>query len=404
VSHTRTVLLLCLLACCSGDGTKPRPPTAGGTITFTNIGAFGWWGRRLESDPAVTPNDPRCDVQAEFVDLGPQGGQVFCCRGRHDTTTDVLSPFDEQMALIMRGPLAVRALAVYQPGAGAGVWSRVSLWDESQAVGIKFTGPGDASSFTGRVGDGCQWYAMLPTPFPCGPGSEPFCPASGPDLHYAGWAGSKLVVFDASMPPWDDAALEASRCSTGPNPADAPWIGFSASELMRDGSGKYFPCHCYDNANRPDGAGCGEINLFEAVPEAEGEHGNRNILSTGLRSFQFGSLGGHVCGVARCDVNTFPARADLMDACSQSPIVGGATLTAGAAGPCPVWRRPRDRRFFFVLLDQTSRSIQVGIVHPQAVPSAAAALLPALPTEISRATVDALLALRLPTRAAEVAQ
>ncbi|HEV8550741.1 MAG TPA: hypothetical protein VGQ57_16965, partial [Polyangiaceae bacterium] len=63
---------------------------------------------------------------------------------------------------------------------------------------------------------------------------------------------------------------------------------------------------------------------------------------------------------------------------------------------CPVWRRPEGDRYFFILLDETERTIQVGILHPQNLPNAAHPVLPELPGSVPRAAIDALLALRLP--------
>jgi hypothetical protein len=51
---------------------------------------------------------------------------------------------------------------------------------------------------------------------------------------------------------------------------------------------------------------------------------------------------------------------------------------------------------FLVLLDVPSRSVQLAMVHPEAVPAALAPLLPALPGSLDGTTLDALLALRLP--------
>ncbi len=56
------------------EPTNTGAPTRGGTLTFTNIGAPGYWGRRIEAEPG----DPRCDVQSETIDFG--WGSEFCCR------------------------------------------------------------------------------------------------------------------------------------------------------------------------------------------------------------------------------------------------------------------------------------------------------------------------------------
>ncbi|AGP34555.1 DUF2403 domain-containing lipoprotein [Sorangium cellulosum] len=375
------------------------PVTRGGTMTFQNIGAPGYWGRRIEAEPG----DPRCDV--ESATLSFSWGDEFCCRTRHEVTSASLSPFNEQMTLILRGPLRVKQLAVYQPRGAGDRWVRRSFWDRRapQALAdLKLTGPDGAGAFTGDLGNACHWYAMRDAPFPCGPGSDPYCPAGGPDVNYHGWEGSKLVVLLASMPYADDPSLAQLSCADGPSDGwtDAPWVGFSASELMRDGWGKYHPCHCYANTDPGVGDGCGEINVFETVSEAEGlEYGNRDILSTGLRSYQVGHLGGSVCGKQRCDVASFPDTADLLDACGQAALDAGAVLDAeDPGGGCPVWRRPLDDRFFFILLDEPKRTVQVGVVHPAAIPASASEIFPGLPEEVSQASMDRLAALRLPER------
>jgi hypothetical protein len=65
-------------------------------------------------------------------------------------------------------------------------------------------------------------------------------------------------------------------------------------------------------------------------------------------------------------------------------------------GICPMWRRPLDDRYFLILLDEPTRTVQVAIVHPQKLPAALANWLPTLPQEVPRSAIDALVALRLP--------
>ncbi|HBK45323.1 MAG TPA: hypothetical protein DDZ67_02570, partial [Xanthomonadaceae bacterium] len=67
---------------------------------------------------------------------------------------------------------------------------------------------------------------------------------------------------------------------------------------------------------------------------------------------------------------------------------------AGAAGP--VWRRARDDRYYLLLLDEQSRTVQVAVVHPGNIPAALKDVVPALPNSIERSAVDGLLNLRLP--------
>jgi hypothetical protein len=68
-----------------------------------------------------------------------------------------------------------------------------------------------------------------------------------------------------------------------------------------------------------------------------------------------------------------------------------------AGGPSAAFRRPESGyRYFLIALDVGSRTVQLGIIHPQNVPTPLAGLLPGLPASIPRATVDAVLGLRLP--------
>ncbi len=72
-------------------------------------------------------------------------------------------------------------------------------------------------------------------------------------------------------------------------------------------------------------------------------------------------------------------------------------MATPAGGPTAAFRRPESGyRYFLIALDVASRTVQLGMVHPQKVPASIAALLPGLPGVIPQATVDAVLALRLP--------
>jgi hypothetical protein len=115
-----------------------------------------------------------------------------------------------------------------------------------------------------------------------------------------------------------------------------------------------------------------------------------------VRSFQAGHVGGAVCG-SGCDRNAFPSDVEVVDACAKTAYSAGPELVVGGdTQGCPVWRRPDGDRYFFILLDERQRAIQVGVIHPGAIPAPAAALLPELPGSLPRSAIDALLALRLP--------
>lgn len=383
----------------AAEPTNQGPVTSGGSLTFINIGAPGYWGRRIEAESG----DPRCDVQAESINY-PWGGSDFCCRTKHVVTSDRITPFNEQLTLVLDGPMRVKQLTVYQPlGDVMGPWAIRSYWDRrahAQPFNLHFSGPNEQSVFAGDLGNNCSFFAMQERPFPCGPGSVPYCPGS--DLDYYGWEGSKLFVLLASMPYADDPSFAAPTCiqaDQNEREQDSPWIGVAPSELNRDGWSGYHPCHCFANADAGVGDGCGQINVFEVIAEASGARwGNRDIISTGIRSYQVGSLGGVTCGIQGCGIDQFPADADLLDANSLTAMAQGAQIDADhrqmAEGP--VWRRATDDRYYVALLDENTRTVQVMVLHPANLPAAVRALLPALPNELSRAVIDSLVSLRVP--------
>jgi len=379
--------------------TNTGPVTRGGTLTFTNIGATGYWGRRIEAQPG----DPRCDVQSETIDFG--WGSEFCCRTRHEVTSNQLTPFNEQLTMVLDGPLRVKQFAVYQPLSGnGGPWAIRSFWDRrtpEQPYNFRFSGPNEETVFRGDLGNSCTFFAMQQKAFPCGPGSDPYCPGS--DLDYYGWPGSKLVVLLASMPYADDPTMKPLSCNApgqDERQQDSPWIGISPSELNRDGWSGYHPCHCFNNTDNGQlGDGCGQINVFEVIAEASGPRwGNRDVISTGIRSYQVGSLGGVTCGIESCGIEKFPGDADLLDVNSLTAMNAGAVIDADnrAMKEGPAWRRAQDDRYYLFLLDEMSRAVQVAVIHPAQLPPAAKAIVPALPNTVPRAVIDGFLNLRLP--------
>ena len=128
-----------------------------------------------------------------------------------------------------------------------------------------------------------------------------FCP-DDPGVLHRGFAGSKLVVFLASMT-FDDARV--AGCDGDGAGKPGPWVAFVASELIRDGGRKWNGlCNCYSKTGSV-GDGCGEINVFEVVMD-DNEYSNREFASTGLRSFQAGH-GWRVCRrrVSTCSRRTW---------------------------------------------------------------------------------------------------
>ncbi|WP_437278681.1 DUF2403 domain-containing lipoprotein [Sorangium sp. So ce375] len=365
--------------------TEPSTPTRGGTMTFTNIGAPGWWPRRIDREPG----DAACDYKD-----GDDTWGGHCCMTEHHTTSDKLAPFDEEMTLIMKA-IRVKQLAVYQPGSDPAAWQMVSSWDARNGVGSNLLvteGQSTSADFTGDLTKrDCVTYFTQDKPFACGDGKDYYCP-DDPGIMHLGWAGSKLVVFLASMT-FDDAGVE--KCDGGGQGHPGPWVAFVASELIRDGGRKWNGlCNCYSKTGTV-GDGCGEINVFEVVMD-NNEYSNREFMSTGVRSYQEGHVGGSVCG-SGCDRDALADDVEVVDACAQKAYEEGPVIEAGGRSDgCPTWRRPIGDRYFMILLDEAQRTIQVAVIHPESIPSPAAEMLPGLPGRLSRGSIDAMLSMRLP--------
>jgi hypothetical protein len=363
---------------------QPSTVTRGGTMTFTNVGATGWWPRRLDR----AAGDPACDYKD-----GTDTWGGHCCQTKHATASTTLSPFDEEMTFILKA-IDVKQLAVYQPesASSGAAWRRVSAWDSrtKHSENLWFTtGGAGSTTFPGDLThDDCVGYLMQEPTYACG---DYYCP-NDPGIMHRGWSGSKLVVFLGSMV-FDDAGVAACSGSGAGQPG--PWVAFVASELVRDGGRKWNGlCNCYSKTGTV-GDGCGEINVFEVVMD-NNQYSNREFASTGLRSYQAGSAGGNVCQ-SSCRRDAFADDVEVVDACAGKAYAKGPQIAVGgSADGCPVWRRPDGDRYFLIALDEAQRIIQVAVIHPGNVPAAAATLLPTLPASVGRAGIQAILDLRLP--------
>lgn len=358
------------------------PPSSGGTITFQSIGATGWFPSRRDPDGGT------CDAFQSAT----------CCLAKETITSDALTPWDEDLILTLRGPMQVKQLVVYQPASGnSGNWDLVSAWDSRSASapqGMSFDGNGtDKSGFAGTVGTECLVNVSTKDVFACGPGSDPYCPppAAGKQATL-GWSGSKLFVMLASMPHASDVGSPCSKDNTG-NWYDAPWLGLSVGELVRAGS--FVSCQCY--AKDPNKGyladGCGQFNVFEVVND-NNAYKNLDVFSTNMIGYA-GYVGEGPCG-PQCDVSKLAADVDLIEKATDTAAAAGA-ISNPTKGPGAAFRRPElGYRYFVILLDVASRSVQLAIVHPQRIPSAIAPLLPALPASFDAQTLTSLRDLRLP--------
>jgi hypothetical protein len=358
------------------------PPSDGATITFEQIGATGWYPSRR--DPAAGP----CDA---YDNNG-------CCLAKQEVTSNQLTPWDQDLVMTLRGPMLVKQLAVYHPRSNdPSQWELVSGWDSQKAAlaqGITFDGKATPTeSFAGAVGSECLVNVSTASPAACGAGSVPYCPPPPPS-QYEGWAGSKLFVMLATMPHagTSKAPAACSKDTTG-NWYDASWVGLAIGELARAGSFATCQCFAKDPAKWYLADGCGQFNVFEVVND-NNQYSNLDVFSTNMIDYA-GYVGQGPCG-PKCAVSALDPKADLIDKQTFQEATQGAVATP-AGGPNAAFRRPESGyRYFVIAMDVGSRTVQLGIVHPQNVPAPIAGLLPGLPAVIPRATVDAVLGLRLP--------
>jgi hypothetical protein len=349
----------------------------GATITFQDVGGTGWYPSRR--DPATGP----CDVT----------NANNCCMTQHQLTTNQLTPWNEELSMTLRGPMVVKQIVAYQPGQGD-TWARVSAWDSrGTSEGLAFWGNDAQNGFSGRVGSVCEVEVAPDKPYPCGAGSVPYCP-TGNDKYY-GFAGSKLIVVLAWNPHTGTGVVDDVACD-GEDAGwhDAPWIGLTHGELVR--SGRYSGCHCWSkppNAYAQDG--CGQFNVFEVVND-NNSFANFDVFSTNLVSYA-GYIGEGPCG-GGCNATALPATADLLNKQNGGNMAATMGAVSGPGKPTgAAFVRPdQGFRYFVTLLDESTRTVQIALVHPSKIPPSVAALLPNFPLEIQRATIDALVGLRLP--------
>jgi hypothetical protein len=364
------------------------PVSNGATITFQMIGAAGMYPSRR--DPAVGP----CDVQKTGT---------TCCLTNHVVTGTQLSPWDEELSATLRGPMIVKQMVVYQPVAGlTGPWQLASKWDArtpTAPTNFAFSGaptPG-ASGFAGVVGNKCLVDVSTSKEFPCGPGSVPYCPTPGNGQHkYYGWAGSKLYIWLATMPHYGSGAITtAQNCNnaTTDNWYDAPWIGISHGEIVRQGL--YNGCHCYSYpANPNSGNGCGQLNAFEVVND-NNAYKNLDVFSTNFFGYG-GYVGEGPCG-GTCNVSSLAPAVDLVNKKTGTTEAAAGAISTPKMGPGAAFRRPATGyRYIVALYDVATRTVQLAFIHPSNVPASLAGLLPTLPQQIPQTTIDALVNLRLP--------
>lgn len=353
-------------------------PSNGATITFQEVGGTGWYPSRRD------PASGMCDVT----------NSNGCCMTQHALDSNALTPWNEELSMTLRGPMVVKQIVAYQPGAGD-QWARVSAWDSrGTSEGIAFWGNEAEDGFSGDIGSVCEVEVAPNKPYSCGAGSVPFCPAG--ENKYYGFGGSKLIVVLAWNPHSGTGVVDDVACGGASEGwHDAPWIGLTHGELVR--SGRYSGCHCWSKPGNPYAQdGCGQFNVFEVVND-NNDFANFDVFSTNLVSYA-GYIGEGPCG-GNCDASALPGTADLINKTGG----GNTAATMGAvSGPnkptnAAFVRPDQGYRYFVTLLDESTRTVQIALIHPSKIPASVATVFPNFPLEIPRASIDALIALRLPS-------
>jgi hypothetical protein len=178
---------------------------------------------------------------AKFPDL--------CTKGAIVPTTGALFPFNENQTLVVRGPLILSELSVFQKKAGSDLWTHSSdltslVWQENNYGSIKSLGTYPAA---GKVlENGREIFATLAA------------------------TGELLLVFKAQMPTATTAVYSAVSQD------DVPAVWLLNSKIFQAPSGQYF-CNCRGLGNP---GGCGELDIAEIVPEKKSE------VSTTIYSYE----------------------------------------------------------------------------------------------------------------------
>jgi hypothetical protein len=134
--------------------------------------------------------------------------------------------------------------------------------------------------------------------------------------------------------------------------------------------------------------------VFEVVND-NNQYANLDLFSTNLVSYA-GYVGEGPCG-DQCNASGLPATADLIDKTTGNTAATAGAVASPTRGPRAAFVRPdAGYRYFVTLLDVQTRTVQIALIHPGAIPSSIAALLPNIPEIIDRATVVAVVGLRLP--------
>lgn len=177
-----------------------------------------------------------------------------CVKGDIVPTSGALFPFTETQHLILRGPLLLSDLVVFEKKANATYWTRIAdlsslIWEESNyGSSINL---GKYPLVDKVLENGREIFTALPN------------------------SGEKIVVVRVKMPRATTAVYKTELQN------DVPAVWMLNSRIFQAPSGQYF-CNCRGLGNP---GGCGELDIAEIIPE------NKDEVTTTIYSYE-GARGG----------------------------------------------------------------------------------------------------------------
>ncbi len=191
----------------------------------------------------LTPGGYQKIKTAKFPDV--------CEKGETQPTTGALFPFTEAQTLVLRGPLYMSDLAVYEKKGTT--WARTAdlstlTWKEDNYG--TYANVNGLPSATALLGNGREIFTSLPG------------------------SGEKMIFVKVKMP-YPTAAPAAG------DQDDVPAVWMLNSRIFEAPSNQYF-CNCRGLGNP---GGCGELDIAEIIP------GKRDQVTTTIYSYE-GAVGG----------------------------------------------------------------------------------------------------------------
>eukprot|EP01117_Protostelium_nocturnum_P010666 TRINITY_DN3840_c0_g1_i1.p1 TRINITY_DN3840_c0_g1~~TRINITY_DN3840_c0_g1_i1.p1 ORF type:complete len:531 (+),score=159.08 TRINITY_DN3840_c0_g1_i1:206-1798(+) len=248
------------------------------SIRYSNVGGSGTYPQITRMDPGDFAGG--CDTATE---------KANACVKQDKTVSGPLSPFDDEVTVVFRGPMNIRKIAVYQPSnqdsTRDSTWNQVSSFTANSAnpnnlVFMNNMGGGKSGTWS-ICGGASQSYSSgnfqstvatanaetfgsyIPAGKEVNIMTSTACSNNAPCSGFSrgtanhGWSKSKMFVFQYDMP----------------TTSDAPAIWVLNAQIVRAAQ---YGCNCRGMGGN---GGCGELDLNEIIPGQDLTHGISEIYS-----------------------------------------------------------------------------------------------------------------------------